>query len=173
MVPKQVARTHGHGTHYYEDVGKYEGQWQHGKRHGEGTLTELGEVCYRGQWKHDKFDGEGERHYVEFVTQRMLSGQIENGVVVYSGQFKQGECHGLGRITFPNGEAYVGQWLHNMRHGQGTNNGDVDYSGEWVRNKPVDWQSPQQRRNAKRNRKKREARKRIAAARRSAGGGSK
>jgi hypothetical protein len=93
-------KAHGYDTRYYEDVSKYEGQWQHGKRHGEGTLTELGEVCYRGQRKHDKFDGEGERRYVEFVT----SGQIENGVVVYSGQFKQGECHGFGRITFPDGE---------------------------------------------------------------------
>ena len=150
-------------------MSKYEGEWQHGKRHGEGTLTELGEVYYKGQWKHDKADGEGERRYVMFET-----GQ--NGVAVYKGQFRKGGCHGRGRITFPDGETYVGKWQNNMRHGQGTNvgaNGVVDYSGEWVRGKPVGWQSPQQQRNAKRNRKKREARKRIAAARRSAGGGSK
>ena len=55
----------------------------------------------------------------------------QNGVVVYKGQFMKSECHGRGRITFPDGETYVGQWQNNMRHGQGTNvgaNGVVDYS---------------------------------------------
>jgi hypothetical protein len=167
------SKQHGHGTYYYEDVSKYVGQWRHGKRHGEGALTELGEVCYKGQWKHDKFDGEGERRYIESVTSVQLENQ--NGVAVYAGQWKQGKCEGAGRITFPDGETYVGQWQDNMRHGQGTNVGarsGVDYSGEWVHGKPAACQSPQQQRNAKRNRKKREARKRIAAARRSAGGGA-
>ena len=39
---------------------------------------------------------------------------------VHSGDLKEGIRHGLGTITYPNGDKYVGQMLEGKRHGRGT-----------------------------------------------------
>ena len=38
---------------------------------------------------------------------------------VYEGQWNKGLKHGVGKLTFPNGNFFVGQYLHGLKHGQG------------------------------------------------------
>ena len=58
-------------------------------------------------------------------------------VCVYKGTFLDGKKHGLGRMTYPNGDCYHGLWEAGKRHGDGTYayaNGDF-YSGGWDNDK--------------------------------------
>lgn len=51
----------------------------------------------------------------------------------YVGEFKQGQYHGKGMMTYTDGEKYIGEYLEGTRHGQGTYvfaNGDK-YIGEY------------------------------------------
>ena len=52
------------------------------------------------------------------------------------GSFKDDDIYGpaKGKVTYANGDTYVGEWLDSKRHGQGTYtfaNGDT-YVGEWL-----------------------------------------
>ena len=38
----------------------------------------------------------------------------------YVGQFKDGEFHGQGKYTYPDGERYVGEFKNGIQDGQGT-----------------------------------------------------
>ena len=70
-----------------------------------------------------------------------ISGDCENGYgkyitsddIIYKGEWKDGKCHGLGRMTFPSGNKYVGEYKDDKKHGQGTMtwaNGNID-EGKW------------------------------------------
>lgn len=53
---------------------------------------------------------------------------------MYAGSWVNGERSGVGKLAYPNGDKYYGQFEHNVAHGEGTYkyaNGDV-YSGQWV-----------------------------------------
>ena len=43
----------------------------------------------------------------------------ENGTK-YMGEWKDGEFHGQGTMTYHDGRKYVGEWKNGKRHGQGT-----------------------------------------------------
>ena len=52
----------------------------------------------------------------------------------YEGEYVNGKRHGNGRMVFPNGDIYHGQWTENQMHGEGTYvykaSGDI-YSGSF------------------------------------------
>jgi hypothetical protein len=53
---------------------------------------------------------------------------------VYTGDYKNGNRDGIGKMSFPDGSTYYGEWLNNAMHGEGTYkyaNGDI-YSGGWI-----------------------------------------
>lgn len=51
---------HGDGVFYYQDGGKYEGQWNYNRMEGKGCLFyQSGRLAYDGQWLNDQFDGKG------------------------------------------------------------------------------------------------------------------
>lgn len=61
----------------------------------------------------------------------------KKAVCVYSGSWKDGKKHGLGKMSYPNGDTYQGLWEAGKRHGQGTytyKNGDI-FSGGWDNDK--------------------------------------
>ena len=70
-----------------------------------------------------------------------ISGDCENGYgkyitdsdIIYKGEWRNGDCHGLGTMTFPDGEKYVGEFKDDKRHGQGTYTyaSGNEYVGEW------------------------------------------
>ena len=51
----------------------------------------------------------------------------------YVGEYKDGQYHGYGSISFPNGEMYEGDWKFGKRNGQGTNiwKDGNKYIGRW------------------------------------------
>lgn len=85
------------------------------KRHGEGTYTIAPPPT----------DEDAEED--EEATKKVLP-------FVYSGSWINGERSGVGKLSYPSGDSYYGQFEHNMQHGEGTYkyaNGDI-YSGQWV-----------------------------------------
>jgi hypothetical protein len=51
---------HGFGKFYYQDGGKYEGQWVWGHMEGPGQLYyQSNKLAYQGEWKNDQFCGKG------------------------------------------------------------------------------------------------------------------
>ena len=52
----------------------------------------------------------------------------------YVGEYKDGQYHGYGSISFPNGEMYEGDWKFGKRNGQGTNiwKDGNKYIGGWL-----------------------------------------
>jgi len=57
-----------------------------------------------------------------------ISGDCLNGYgkyistddIIYKGEWRDGMCHGLGTMSFPDGSKYVGGWKVNEKHGLGT-----------------------------------------------------
>mmetsp|Transcript_5875 Transcript_5875/g.9678 ORF Transcript_5875/g.9678 Transcript_5875/m.9678 type:complete len:232 (+) Transcript_5875:51-746(+) len=56
----------------------------------------------------------------------------------YEGDYKDGLKHGVGKMVYPNGDVYEGEWFENKMQGEGTytykKTTDI-YSGAWVGNK--------------------------------------
>ena len=55
----------------------------------------------------------------------------------YEGEWKDGAMHGIGKMTYPNGDVYFGTFARNNKHGNGSytykSNGDI-YRGEFEHN---------------------------------------
>ena len=50
----------GYGVFYYNEGGKYKGNWLNNKMHGKGTLEYAdGRVAYQGDWSCDELHGKG------------------------------------------------------------------------------------------------------------------
>eukprot|EP00953_Heterococcus_sp_UTEX-ZZ885_P028894 15399-Heterococcus_DN1.PRE.1 len=58
----------------------------------------------------------------------------------YEGIYVEGKKAGYGKMTYPNGDVYTGEWKDNRTHGQGTyrykTSGDI-FSGSWEHGKKV------------------------------------
>ncbi len=56
----------------------------------------------------------------------------------FEGNYKDGLKHGVGKMKYPNGDVYEGEWVDNKMQGEGTytykKSGDI-YSGSWFDNK--------------------------------------
>mmetsp|Transcript_15842 Transcript_15842/g.23850 ORF Transcript_15842/g.23850 Transcript_15842/m.23850 type:complete len:231 (-) Transcript_15842:87-779(-) len=70
----------------------------------------------------------------------MKAGEEDEGPIEkarYEGNYKDGARNGVGKMTYPNGDIYEGEWLDNKMHGEGTyiykKTGDI-YSGSWAAN---------------------------------------
>lgn len=86
----------------------------------------------------------------EFKTQTYFAGQVSADVVgilviqllivcvvQYTGEFLNGERHGMGHFEYTNGNLYTGSWEKDKKCGFGKlrwTNSDM-YSGEWKDNK--------------------------------------
>ena len=97
---------------------KYVGQWKDDKPDGHGTMTWADGRKYVGEWKDGKYHGQGTLY-------------DKDGKVIHKGTFwdneqyvgqvnKNGEPHGHGTMTWPDGEKYVGQWKEDKENGEGT-----------------------------------------------------
>jgi len=104
----------------YVNADVYEGGYNEGKqRHGNGTYT----------WNSLTPEPEELEEDEEPPPPPPL--------VMYAGDYRYGQKHGLGAMVYPDGSRYRGQWAYNQRHGRGTyfyRTGDK-YSGEWKEGK--------------------------------------
>ena len=97
----------GRGTYYYANCDAYySGDWAQGLKHGEGLYFSQEEI-YEGGWQHGHRHGNAYHH--NKLTQE-----------VYLGQIEQGSRQGKGKLVFPDGSAYSGQFQKDLPNGTGT-----------------------------------------------------
>lgn len=157
----------GQGQCAFANGDKYDGGWYTDVREGEGTCEYANDDRYEGGWHEDMRTGQG-RH--DYATGSWYVGSwfhdVENGLGraflqvpqrgVYEGEFKEGFTHGVGKMSYSNGDVYeggfecgvrcgvgryvtavgavfAGYWRDDVREGAGTEqwpNGD-SYDGSW------------------------------------------
>ena len=87
-------------------------------------------------------DGDTDNLQREITHEMMNDGYTGKGTYTYGkgefdgdkcvGEWKNGNLHGQGTMTYANGDKYVGEWKDDKRHGQGTYTYDGEkYAGEW------------------------------------------
>lgn len=119
-------RLEGLGTWYFTNGDRYVGAFRANFPHGKGTLYTADGMVTRGMWRDGEYAGAEEAR-----PERMgcVSGDCENGqgtyvykdaTATYTGQFRQGQPHGLGVIRYTNGSRYEGEWSGGQFHGAGT-----------------------------------------------------
>jgi hypothetical protein len=85
-------------------------------------LVENMEVYYEGQIVNNTPQGQG--NLCSF-----------NGKVICSGSWRDGMRNGFGSYFYPDGSEYRGEWINNMKSGQGTYYcKGYKYEGQWLQN---------------------------------------
>jgi hypothetical protein len=91
-------------------------------REGRATFTFHDGSTFLGQFSNDTFQGPGSLRYAE-------SG------IVFDGNWDSGKKLTLGRLTYPNGDTYIGECLDDKRHGDGALTRFEDIiEGRWILN---------------------------------------
>ncbi len=120
-------KPHGFGTLIEQDGNKYIGQWKNGEMHGHGTYiwgpnstkkilfffrskSKKNGDKYIGQWENGEMHGHG--IYIWGPNSKKSGDK-------YVGQWVSGERSGFGKLTFSDGNIYIGEFLNNKRHGEG------------------------------------------------------
>lgn len=103
----------GHGVQTTADETRYIGQYKDGQPHGIGRMEWPDDTrSFSGSWKKGIPHGQG-----------IMSAQgmeTEDEGWIYSGQFKSGQRHGVGRCEWPDlGVWYDGDWQAGSQHGVG------------------------------------------------------
>jgi len=137
---------HGNGTLTFKDGGKYEGGFANGERHGEGKLTFSNGGILEGSWTNGEVKGEG---FFDLPKIGKFVGELEdaspkNGRIMfpdgiqYEGEFLDWKPNGRGRQIFPDGEKYEGEFKDGQYHGGGTyfRKDGTSMCGDWKDNKP-------------------------------------
>lgn len=117
-------------AHYdFADGGTYDGQMVNGQFRGHGTRTFGGDYVghrYVGNFENGYFNGEGIYYFPDGSTN---VGQFKDGTYVvptpveqnfvYVGATLNGIAHGVGKMTWKNGDVYKGDFVNGIRHGLG------------------------------------------------------
>ena len=108
-------------------LGKYSGELKNGLRHGQGTYTYSSGEKYVGEWKnghrwkgHGTYSLTGDYYNCTVIkpTGLGLENKCKEGKFV--GEWKDGEFHGQGTLTWFDGRKFVGEFKDTKEHGQGT-----------------------------------------------------
>ena len=85
----------------------YEGEWRNGRMHGKGKLTHhLDKSTWEGEFKEgNMWNGSGTIKY---------NGGGNSGST-YNGPMVDGELHGIGVWTYPDGKFFQGEWCRGER----------------------------------------------------------
>eukprot|EP00747_Dinoflagellata_sp_TGD_P218303 gnl/TRDRNA2_/TRDRNA2_90581_c0_seq1.p1 gnl/TRDRNA2_/TRDRNA2_90581_c0~~gnl/TRDRNA2_/TRDRNA2_90581_c0_seq1.p1 ORF type:complete len:326 (-),score=37.82 gnl/TRDRNA2_/TRDRNA2_90581_c0_seq1:40-1017(-) len=113
-----------------EDGSEYRGEWQGTKKHGEGLWVFTNGDEYEGYFEDDKPHGlgtyvhaNGDRFFGQFVDGRK-SGHGEDNLedgTAFIGEY-EGDERISGRLMFPDGETYEGNYVNNKPGGSGQMN---------------------------------------------------
>ncbi|XP_022598078.1 radial spoke head 10 homolog B-like [Seriola dumerili] len=121
----------GLGERCYPSGNIYSGEWKNNLRHGEGTMRwlKLGQQ-YVGMWQDGVQHGRGTHIWIL----RRADGSQYSQSNRYTGDFVQGQRHGLGTFYYAGGAIYEGEWKNNKKDGKGKftfKDGHV-FEGEFV-----------------------------------------
>ncbi|KAK7919824.1 hypothetical protein WMY93_011108 [Mugilogobius chulae] len=113
----------GQGTYCWPDGSTYNGEVHYGLRHGIGSYyCAKNGVFYHGKWHKGKRQGKGAIYYNQDKTSW------------YKGDWVVNKIEGFGVRRYPSGNIYQGEWMNNLRHGEGKMqwflNGQ-QYEGTW------------------------------------------
>lgn len=100
-------------------------------RAGKALVTYANGHTYEGEFNTEKLKhGHGVYSWMQMDDD---SGELKK-IAMYEGSYSNGKKHGVGKMTFPNGDVYHGEWKENKMDGEGTYTyaatKDV-YSGSW------------------------------------------
>lgn len=127
-------KLHHSGVIVYRSGDRYEGKVQWDAPRGEGTLTRLSGTTIRGEWEGSSLveDSEGEIAIPDYscyrgqVSKNQPHGKgiiVYNDGLVYKGDFKHGQRHGVGQMYRKESDVvvyhYEGNWYENEKHGEG------------------------------------------------------
>ncbi|KAK7197715.1 MORN repeat/PH domain containing protein [Novymonas esmeraldas] len=123
------AATAATNTFTYADGRVYVGEFDHGLRSGSGRLTQPNGDVYDGQFVRNTITGFGTATYAGgsrvfrglFERGRKVKGSLEfpNTQRGYDGEWQDEVPHGAGRMTFANGDFYVGEFAVGQLQGLG------------------------------------------------------
>ena len=107
----------------FENLYKYNGDWEMGYKNGKGVLEFHDGTIYEGEFKNDLYDGNG---IIKF-----------NNGNVYEGEFVEGNIKGKGKFVWNDGKKYDGDYEDFMKNGSGKFywNDKKYYEGQWLNNK--------------------------------------
>ncbi|DAZ98031.1 TPA: hypothetical protein N0F65_004521, partial [Lagenidium giganteum] len=99
------------------------------KREGQVKITYANGDTYEGAINADRHkQGEG-----KYIWRKKVEDDEVKEVAWYEGMYVLGERHGIGKMVFPNGDTYHGEWRRNKMNGDGSYmyaNGDI-FSGKF------------------------------------------
>ena len=134
----------GYGTIRYksiEDLEKYSGNWQNGKRSGFGALTMADQSVLEGHWeqyslKYGEFrDASGNISYGKWQNNQLDEGNLFlfNGDQ-FTGVFNKDGTYDYGTLSTANGVIYFGEFENGLFHGSGVliDEEGIQYTGEFA-----------------------------------------
>ena len=124
----------------------YVGDFKDGKMWGIGTYTTSQGAVYTGAFDQNIRRGFGKETFKNYVYEGQWDG-VKHGEgkmtfpsgMVYVGEFKDGHINGYGKETSPDGSSHEGYWKHEEPHGRGIEI-DADgtkHIGTWVNGEMV------------------------------------
>ena len=146
----------GRGLMTYPDGSTYNGDWLDGARHGRGEYKDAVDgTVYDGEWIGDRQEGKAVKLYPLSSAGKMelssasgtpskfdspakidssnLTGSASK-FIKYEGLFSRGIRKGHGKLSFPDGSRYEGNWLDDEPNGNGiyVSSDGGSYQGEWL-----------------------------------------
>jgi len=127
-TPAPVARArNGYFCETFPDGSRYEGRWQNGYKHGEGRVTYPDGAIHDGQWVMGRAHGTGTYYSSSTRYEGEWLNNLKHGTATeesadgsrYSGEYFAGHRHGRGKINWPNGCVFEGQFRHDDATGFG------------------------------------------------------
>lgn len=90
---------------------------------------------YEGDWNQGLRTGEGRLKYGNHGNKNS-----KDNSAIYVGHFEANQRSGQGTITYPNGDAYIGEWLNDVKNGSGRYlyaSKRMIFIGEWLNDQSI------------------------------------
>ncbi len=116
---------HGRGKRVWASGNTFEGEWKNDAMQEGRYFNAFHQSTFIGTFEHGKKHGMGRETWRSSNGKMFLDPCLRwkhpaDGICKYSGDYKDGYCHGNGIFQAPHGRQYDGQWCHGKPNGLGT-----------------------------------------------------